>query len=82
MDLDWDTEALGDPGFTIRFSLPTVGAFGCGEMGTGDHMRITVPGQQVWAVGATPAPGNTFVSWRDTVFEMDVMFSYTRPPGS
>lgn len=82
MDLDWDTDAVGDPGFTIRFSLPGVGAFPCGEMGIGDHMRLTIPGARVWAVGATPAPGNTFVSWHDTVFEMDVRYSYTKPPAS
>ncbi len=81
LDLDWDTEAAGLPRYTIGFSLPTAGSFGCAQTGSGDRMRITIPGQRVWNVGAALAPGTTFVSWHDTVFEMDVRYAY-RPPSA
>lgn len=57
-----------------------MGFFPCGEAGVGDRVRFTVPDVPIWYFGATPAPGSTFVSWRDTVLEMQVRYAYTPPP--
>jgi hypothetical protein len=80
MDLDWDTEAIGLSGWTLRFYLPGVGDFPCGEAGNGDSLRMTVPGTDVILVGSTPPQDRTFVSVADTVFDLQVDYVYTPPP--
>lgn len=82
LDLDWDTESVGLAAWTIRFGLPGVGEFPCSEAGTGDRLRITVPGEPVWYVGATPAYDATFVSAYDTTFEMQATYTYSPPPAA
>lgn len=78
VDLDWDTVGPLFPKWTLRFSLPNVGYFPCGEVGTGDRVRFTIrPAKDVWYVGATPAQDGLFASWEDTVFEMETRFAYT-----
>ncbi|HVL82422.1 MAG TPA: hypothetical protein VM840_12610 [Actinomycetota bacterium] len=80
VDLDWDSEALTMPGWTLSFDLPTVGWFPCSESGTGDRVRFTVPGPDVWYVGATPAWDRTMVTLEDTVFDYEVRYTHTGPP--
>jgi hypothetical protein len=80
LDLDWQTEAPGIPAWTPAFDLPGVGAFPCGEAGTGDEVRLTVPAEQVWYVGATPAHDSLHVSDYDTTFQMTARYVYSAPP--
>jgi len=81
VDLDWDTEAIGVPGWTLGFDLPGVGSFPCSEAGNGDWVRFTIPSRQdVFWMGPTPSRDRSFVSSNDTVFEMEVRYAYTAPP--
>jgi hypothetical protein len=80
VDLDWETEALGGPAWTLGYDVPTVGAVPCGEEAGGDWVRFTMPGEDVWYVGATPAQHGLFVSAFDTTFEFEVRYTYTAPP--
>jgi hypothetical protein len=80
LDLDWDSEAVGIGGWTPRFSLPTVGEFPCSEAGTGDRVRLTVPGSRIWHVAATPAYDAAFFSAFDTRFELTARYVYSAPP--
>jgi hypothetical protein len=78
VDLDWDTEAIGLPAWTIRFDLPS-GALPCSEGGTGDRLRLTMPMDGVGWIGATPAYDSTNVSYADTRFELQLLFTYSAP---
>lgn len=80
LDLDWDSAAVGIPAWTIRFDLPGVGSFPCGEAGTGDELRLTIPTEQVWYVGATPSQDSLHVSAYDTTFELQAEYVYSAPP--
>ncbi|MFN2544422.1 MAG: hypothetical protein ABR600_07615 [Actinomycetota bacterium] len=80
VDLDWDTVAPGLPKWTLRYGLPGVGDFPCGEFGTGDRMRFTYPTDQVWWMGATTSQDSMTVSHFDTVFELKVRYAYTPLP--
>jgi hypothetical protein len=62
--------------WTLRYSLPGVGGFPCGEGGNGDRVRFTIPGARVAYVGAVPARDTMFVSDRMTLFDLDVRFAY------
>lgn len=71
VDIDWDTAGLPTAGYTVGYE-PSY----CGERGIGDTVRFTVPGERVWLFTATPSRAATFVGYRDTVFTMDVRYSY------
>lgn len=80
LDLDWDTETLGNVAWTPRFDMP-YGGYPCSEGGTGDELRLTIPpAERVWWVGATPSYGSTFVSTYDTSFQMTARYTYSAPP--
>lgn len=76
VDLDWDTVGVPTAKWTIAHGYPNAIASSCGELSTGDRLRTTVPGERVWTFSPTPAPRSVFASYRDTVFEFDVRFSY------
>ncbi len=82
LDLDWDSSAPGVPKFTPRFDLPGVGSFACGEAGTGDTLRLNIPIEQVWYVGATPSQDSSHVSAYDTSFQMTAHYTYSTPPAA
>lgn len=82
LDLDWSSAAVGVPAWTIRFDLPNVGSFPCGEAGTGDELRLTVPSEQVWYVGATPSQDSLHVSAYDTTFELQASYVYSALPAA
>lgn len=80
VDLDWDS--VGTPGrWTPNYSLPGFGDSPCGETGTGDRLRLTMPLQGVLYFNATPSPSSpSFASYNDTVFSFEVRYAYTPPP--
>lgn len=82
LDLDWETEAPGLPSWTLSGAIPGVGDFPCGEMGLGDELRLNVPVEQVWHMGATPAHDSLHVSAFDTTFEMTAEYTYSAPPAA
>lgn len=80
VELDWDTEAVLDPRWTLSYFLPTLGDAPCGESNVGDRIRFTLPSEQrVWLLGPVPTHGGLHESNFDTVFEMDVTYTYAPP---
>lgn len=82
LDLDWKSEAPGIPRFTPSYSLPDVGGFPCGEAGTGDEVRLNIPREHIWYVGATPSHDSLHVSVHDTSFEITARYTYSAPPAA
>jgi hypothetical protein len=80
VDLDTDTETVGLPAWTIAYDLPGVGAVPCGEESGTDWFRFTIPGEDLWYVGPTPAKHGLFASAFDTTFDWEVRNTYTPPP--
>jgi hypothetical protein len=79
LDLDWNSEAVGNAAFTWRFDMP-YGGYPCSEGGTGDEIRLTIPpAERVWHVGATPSYGSTYFSVHDTTFEATARYTYSAP---
>lgn len=74
VDLDWDSAALPAPLWTLWFDLP-IGEYVCGE--TGDTRRFTYGAEhRVRLMGPVPDSGSLHVSHNDTVFEMEVQYTY------
>jgi hypothetical protein len=71
VDVDWDTVGMPNAQYTVGYE-PSY----CGERGIGDRVRFTTTGARVWTFAATPSRSATFAGYRDTVFEMDVRYSY------
>jgi hypothetical protein len=80
VDLDWTTFAQPMPDFTLNYDLPTYGLLPCGELNASDRVRFTLPpASAVWMLGPTGTRHSTYVSWQDTVFEMQVDYTYLPP---
>lgn len=79
-ELSWDTVGVGAYRWTIPSDWPNGANFPCGEGGTGNRVRFTLPGAHIWAFSAVPASDAAFVSFQDTIFEMEVRYAYTPPP--
>jgi hypothetical protein len=80
VDVDWQTYAQPSPHWTVSFDLPTVGSMPCGEVTAGDRVRFTLPrSHSVWFLGPAPARDSLYVSNDDTVFEMQVDYTYREP---
>lgn len=78
LDVDWETvNPMPGERWTLRYTLPDVGTYGCGEAGMGDHVRFTMPQRsRVWWVGAVPPRDTMMISLRMTTFTYDVRLAY------
>ena len=78
VDLDWDT--LPQPGraWTLRFLFPDNSEAPCGEATIGDRVRFTWPrsASSIHMLGPTPTRHAVQATQQDTVFEMDVRYTY------
>jgi hypothetical protein len=75
VDLHWDSAAVGAPDWTVRFDLLPFGELPCGT--TGDTVRLTLPPRnEILYLGPVPEAHSLHVSQLDTVFEMDVSYTY------
>lgn len=80
VDIDWTTVNPLDEKWTLRYTLPTVAAFDCGEGGVGDRVRFTVPpAARLWPIGAVLPRDIKAASYRMTTFTYDAVFAYTAP---
>ena len=81
VDVDWRTFAQPAPAWTVSFALPTLGFMPCGERTQEDRFRFTMPPlHRVWMLGPAPSEQALFVSSDDTVFEMQVDYTYGLVP--
>ncbi len=80
LDLDWES-ASPLPKYTVAFEIADVGEYQCGQVGTGDELRLTLPpAERVSMVGAAPAYGSIHLTAYDTMFEMTARYTYSPVP--
>lgn len=68
--------AVSGQRWTLNFELPGLGLVPCGEMQTGESIRMTLGGSRMWYMGPTPHRYTNFVSVEDVSFRMKVTYTY------